>query len=718
VLVRGDGEPALLDFGIAKLLDPNASGRQEATHAQWFTPTYAAPEQRRGEAVSTATDVFALGLLLLEVLTEQVPVQNGEGLALPADLRRADGARLPAELALIVGQATHADPARRYLSPEALSEDLRRFLRGRPVLAAPDSWLYRSNKFLRRHPFAIGAAALALAVIAVSTWRLAAERDRALSAEHRAVSETAAARAVERYLVSLFEAADPDRSGRRQLSPRELVDIGRRQLATSLGDDPPQRARLLVTLGRLYARQGLPAEAIATLDEAADLLRGAAPDSAALVDALEELGNARRDNHEFPRALELLAEGMQRAAQLDGDGGARALRLRSEWALVLVRADRAGEAVGALNDVVARYDAAPALRGSEDHANALLFQSEALLTDNKVEASNQAALRAVTMLRVSHPANDPVLLAALGFLANSYRAKGDFAASENVLQEMLRERLKLYEPDSEMVALVRNELAVIYHSQGRLAQAREQMQLSLASARANLGEDSLSFGVSLNNLASVLEELGEYAEAEPLLRQSLAIAEKNAAEDSSAQVLARQNLGRLLMLSGRSAQALGYLAHPIPAGAEENPILDLQRGRQQFHLGEWERRAGDRSAAARHFDAAEALFKPIVAAESTRWGQLARSRGLLAAEAGDLPDAAARLRDALRIVGAARGQDYPGSAEIQLELAAVLWRSGQAGEARELVATAARTLHAQLSPDAPALQTLARVQAQIAGATP
>lgn len=716
VLVRGDGEPALLDFGIAKLLDPNASGRQEATHAHWFTPTYAAPEQRRGEAVSTATDVYALGLLLLEMLTETVPLPNTDGLVLPAVLTRADGTRLPAELVLIIGQATHADPARRYLSPEALSEDLRRYLRGRPVLAAPDSWRYRSGKFLHRHPFAVGAVALALAVIAVSTWRLAAERDRALSAERRALSETAASQAVERYLVSLFEAADPDQSGRRALSPRELVDIGKRQLATSLTDDPAQRARLLTTLGRLYARQGLPAEAITTLDEAAALLRVAAPDSAMLVDTLEELGNARRDNHEFPRALELLGEGMQVAARLDGDGGARALRLRSEWALVLVRADRPAEAVAALNDVVARYEAAADLRGSEDHANALLFQSEALLTDNKADAANRAAQRAVTMLRVSHPPDDPVLLSALGFLANSLRAKGDFAASESVLQEMLRERLKRYEPDSEMVALVRNELAVIYHSQGRLAQAREQMQLSLASARANLGEDSLSFGVSLNNLASVLEELGDYARAEPLLRQSLAIAEKNAAEDSSAQVLARQNLGRLLMLSGRLAEARGYLAHAIPPSAEENPTLDLQRGRQHFHLGEWERRSGHRSAAATQFDAAETVFKPIVAAASPRWGQLARSRGLLAADAGDLPSAIAQLREALRIVSAARGQEYPGTAEIELELAAVLLRSDAAGEARELITRAGKTLHAQLTADAPALKTLAQLQSQVGAA--
>ena len=714
VLVRADGEPALLDFGIAKLLDPNASGRQEATHAQWFTPTYAAPEQRRGEAVSTATDVYALGLLLHEVLTESLPAQNGEGLVLPTVLARADGTRLPAELALIVAQATHADPARRYLSPEALSEDLRRYLRGRPVLAAPDSWFYRTDKFLRRHPFAIGAATLALAVIAVSTWRLAAERDRALSAERRAVSETAAARAVEHYLVSLFEAADPDRSGRRQLSPRELVDLGKQQLATSLDNDPAQRGRLLVTLGRLYARQGLPTEAIATLEEAVTLLRESAPQSLSLVDALEELGNACRDNHEFPRALELLQEGLQRATALDGDVGARVLRLRSEVGLVLSRADRANEAVAMLNDVVARYDAASELRGGEDHSNALLFQSEALLTDNQAEAANRAAQRGVTLLRVARPANDPMLLASLGFLANTFRAMGNYPAAEKALQEMLRERLKIYEPDSEMIALVRNELAVIYHSQGRLAEAREQMQLSLASARTNLGEDSLSYSVSINNLASVLEELGDFAKAEPLLRQSVGIAERHAAEDSSAQALAHQNLGRLLMLSGQMREARDYLERRIPTDGDENAVLDLQRGRQQFHLGEWERRSGNRVAAAAHFDEAEKIFKPLVAAESPRWGQLARSRALLAAEAGDLPVAIARMREALRIVKTARGDNYPGTAEIEIELADLLARSGDVAAAKELVPAAARTLQAQLAPGAPGLKTLEKVQNRLA----
>ena len=142
VLLREDGRPVLLDFGIAKLVDPE-SRTADATQP-WFTPAYASPEQRRGQPLSTATDVYALGLLLFELLTDLPPDPDPEGaLRLPSSVAAARRRALRGDLDRIVLRATAIDPARRYASAEALADDLQRHLAGRPVRAVPDSLAYR-----------------------------------------------------------------------------------------------------------------------------------------------------------------------------------------------------------------------------------------------------------------------------------------------------------------------------------------------------------------------------------------------------------------------------------------------------------------------------------------------------------------------------------------------------------------------------------------------
>ncbi|MEO8673105.1 MAG: tetratricopeptide repeat protein [Tahibacter sp.] len=707
VLVRADGEPVLLDFGIAKLLDPDHSGPAEATGAQFYTPNWASPEQRRGEAASTASDVYALGLLLYELVYDVAPAPQPDG-RLGVPVHDAAGRPVPRDLQLILARATHVEAARRYASAETLAEDLRRWQRGRAVLAAPDSVAYRSSKFIRRHPIAIGLGLLGLALILAATWRTARERDRALRAEATAQQESTAARNVSDYLVSLFEAADPDQNGKRQLSPRELVDMGKNQLNGRFGDDPAQRGRLLLSLGRVYRKLGLPADAATTLGDAVQALRGSSA-SADLPHALEELGNAHRDNTDFEPALKALQE----AADLSSVGipdGAEALRIRAELALVQSRSEQTEPAIAGLQRVLAAYATHATTGDTEDRANARLFLAEALLNADRLDESLAAAQEALTMLRKNRPADDPVVVAAMGFLANVLRAKGQFSDAEGVLKDMLALRLARYDANSDSVALVRNELAIVYHGQGRIMEAREQMELSLASARVNLGEDNLSYAVSLNNLASMHEELGDYAKADGMLRQALSIAEKHASEDAAAVILYRQNLGRLLMLSGRLDEAWPLLSHPIGSDGDDSSNIALQRARQLFHLGEWFRRKHDLVQAQSYFDQADTALKPVAPAESPRFAQLARSRALLAAERGDTAVAIAGLREAVRMLLAARGQTYPGTAEAQVELAELLDKTGATTEAQTLFDLAAPPLMAQMADAAPARAKLERLR--------
>ncbi|WP_300616501.1 serine/threonine-protein kinase, partial [Dokdonella sp.] len=254
VLVRADGEPVLLDFGIAKLLGDTSVPSQQ-TGVPWFTPAYASPEQLKRERVGTAADVYALGALLYEVLTDTTPAPDAEGRLPPPS--RASGLAVDRELDLIVAKATHPEQERRYASAAALAEDLQRYLRGRPVHAAPDSLRYRVAKFVGRHRLACAATAVALAVAALFAWQLARERDRALHAEADARRQTETTENVVSYLVSLFRSAAPDEAGNRPIAPRDLVDRARREIDSRLSDAPRQRARLLASLGRIYLELGL-----------------------------------------------------------------------------------------------------------------------------------------------------------------------------------------------------------------------------------------------------------------------------------------------------------------------------------------------------------------------------------------------------------------------------------------------------------------------------
>ncbi|MEQ9568607.1 MAG: serine/threonine-protein kinase, partial [Longimicrobiales bacterium] len=286
VLVSDDGTVKLLDFGIARVLSDGGSGQTTVVGApRALTLAYAAPEQIDGGAITTATDVYALGTMLYELLTGFRPRDFAEGgdPKRPSDLptrtqhtlAAARGAeperlrrRLRGDLDTICMKALQDDPARRYATAGELLDDLRRHRTGRPVQARPDTFAYRASRFVRRNRAAVAgtgvAALLVLATAATYTVRLAAERDRARLAATEAQEVTA-------FLEGLFEVSDPSESMGRSLTAAEVLETGRRRLDLELRDQPRIRAALLATVGRVYTNLGLWSEARPLLDEALDI---------------------------------------------------------------------------------------------------------------------------------------------------------------------------------------------------------------------------------------------------------------------------------------------------------------------------------------------------------------------------------------------------------------------------------------------------------------
>ena len=408
VLVTETGEVKLLDFGIAKLLAMEGPDRraETATDSRVMTPAYASPEQVMGAAVSTATDVYALGLLLYELLCgrrahrlesrgaahlEQVVVQAdplpmADALTRPgpggdastaeaiAQARQTTPARLArqlrGDLARIAEMALRKDPDRRYATAAHLAEDLERYLDGRPMLARPHSLVYRASRFARRHRLALAAAAIVVATLVgytVLSVQHAREMEQAAARERQ---EAVKAREVADFVVGLFEASDPNVVQNRDAPVARMLDQGL-QRADALSTQPLLQARLLNAIGRVYFNLG-------KFDAAADI-------------ATRALAASRRgggDQHpDVARDYRLLGLATGQLGKAEGGGGlvpagarhpprrrrshGRRNRGRSQLPRVLPRRGRPTRRGGSLHpeSVTARRALLPA--GHEDTATSL-----------------------------------------------------------------------------------------------------------------------------------------------------------------------------------------------------------------------------------------------------------------------------------------------------------------------------------------------------------
>jgi serine/threonine-protein kinase len=527
ILVRADGTPKLLDFGIAKLLAPDAAssddGRITRTGMRVLTPAYASPEQVRGEPVSTASDVYALGVLLYELLAGRGPYgddvvgqrdlerrvvehEPARPSAVAGDERRRR--RLRGELDAIVLTALRKEPARRYASAERLADDVRRHLAGLPVAARADSRRYRLRKFVARHRWAVAAAAIALLLVAAFAVAMAVQRARI--ARERARAERTAA-----FLVELFTGANPEVARGREVTAHALLARGAVRLERDLALEPQTRAAMLDAIGRAYFGLGEYDAARPLLEEALAMRRrlhaGDHPDVAASLYALAYL---LRNQSDFDRAEPLYRESL-------------AMRRR------LLPADHP-DVVTSLNGL------AYLLRGRERWDAALPLYREAIARGRRVAA------------RGAGPG--PELAQSVYGLGATLQGRGDLVAAERAY----REALALFESlDGEHPGIntALFGIAATLHERGEHAAAESAYRASLAAGQRILGARHPVVTTDMASLATLLADRGELAEAERLYREALAIqrASLPAVNERTARTLV--GLGRTLARTGRAREA-------------------------------------------------------------------------------------------------------------------------------------------------------------------
>ncbi len=579
VMVSKEGRVKLLDFGIAKLLEGDGDGAptqltREAGGA--FTPAFAAPEQVTGGAVTTATDVYALGGLLYVLLAGRHPA--GELAASPAGLLRAiletepgrlsDGVHDPrlrrelrGDLDIIVAKALKKRPEERYASVTALAEDLRRTLAEEPILARPDSLAYRGRKFVRRHVRSLAAATLALftlaGVVASYGTRLAAERDRVRR-------EAQKAKEVSGFLTDLLSQADPyvaeQRGARGEPTVRSLLDAGAARAQKDLSTQPSLQREVLTLLGRIYERRGAYEQALPLLEQAVALGRRALGPSRELAQSLHNLGVARGQRAELDASRAALEEALIIRRQILGEEHPDVAVTHSELGRTLFDQGR-------LDEAEAHFRAALAIRrkmlGPADHETATSMSDLGLLLRQKGDRAGAEKLLRETLAvtRKASGPRHPDTATALANLALTINERGDPRTAEAMFREALAIGQASLGREHPSTAQRLANLAGVLRAQGKLAEAEATNTEALAISRPILGPEHPAVSRQEVGLARIYLDQGRPAIAEPLLRHALQVQQRSYAATDWRLGVTQSLLGDAYRKLSRFAEAEPYLLH-------------------------------------------------------------------------------------------------------------------------------------------------------------
>ncbi|GAB5518541.1 MAG: hypothetical protein RhofKO_07920 [Rhodothermales bacterium] len=462
ILVDAEGTVKLLDFGIAKLLAPTANALTVDT-GRLMTPGYAAPEQITGEPITTATDVYALGVLLYELLTDQRlldphthPAEVARRICddpptRPSTAIKEAPAHLPytapvlrkrlrGDLDTMVLHALRKAPDRRYATADQFHDDVDRYLTGLPLNAQPDTVGYRVRKFAGRHRWGV-ASALAFMILLVGsslTLAIQAQRLRATTAE--AVQAQAEAEQVSELLIDVFRASDPGVAQGREPTARELLHRGREKVSAELDDQPEARAQLLAVLSDVYEALGTPADALPLAEDALYIRRTLA---------------TTEDHPDIATAL-------NRLGWLHHKHG--------------------------------------------DHATA-----DSILQD------------ALTMRRALFEPHHPAIGRTLNDLAVVNQSLEQLDQTAAYLEEALAIRRAHYGPTHRAVGITLNNLAALYWAQGAYSDAERFFRESLVVLEAELGRRHPRYATALHNIGTALLIQEQYEDAETAYLEALGI---------------------------------------------------------------------------------------------------------------------------------------------------------------------------------------------------
>jgi serine/threonine protein kinase len=650
IVITGSGDPKLLDFGIATLVESEEEAGGEVTGSRtgaWFTPNYASPEQVCGERVTTLSDLYTLGVLLYELLAGARPYdildlspasvsQTVCGMVPPRPSARAvtgpRARRLRGDLDIIVLKALAKEPERRYRSAQDLAEDLRRHLDHQPVSARPDSLGYRMRTFARRNRAAVTGAALVLmallAGLVTTSWQAGIAR--------KALEES---QQVTDFLIGLFQLSDPNVAPVDPAFAATVLERGAARIE-ELGDQPEVQARLLDALGLLFVNLGRREDARKLIQRGLDTRR-------------EVLGESHPD---YAISLQHLA----RLARMDGRY-ADAERLYRQTLDILKRTRGVGH---------------------PDYTEALSELAFLLPYLSRTPEADSIYREVLAIRRRTLPPGDPAIANAILRVSATQRSMGRLAPAESLAREALAMRQQALGPLHPLVGQNLVNLAdILFKDSTRWKEAESAYIGGVALQRRAMGDRYLGLVHGLGNLAELLGRQGRFAEAESLARQTLEIRSANLGPNHQSVWFDRAALANLWAAQGRLQEAIAvreaadtYYTRAFGPNSPDGAGNTSSLGMLYLRTG--------------RLDLAEAVMLRALATRQRLHGiennQVAREYahlGMVSLRRGQFALAEQRLRESLRIFELTGSAEVGELSEIRRDLAEAYRRLGRPDEA-------------------------------------
>jgi tetratricopeptide (TPR) repeat protein/predicted Ser/Thr protein kinase len=658
ILVTEGGTVKLLDFGIAKQLEAlDPPGGKAGTLVRLMTPAYASPEQIRGDHAGIQTDVYALGVILYELLagrrrfdltgltpaeadavileqTAEKPSTVGR-ISAPA---RSLGNSAWADLDVLCLTAMHRDPQRRYATVDALIRDLDRFAKGHPLEARGDSLGYRADKFLRRNWKSVAALAVAgSGLVGIGTFHTA----RVSAARDAALAEAARTQRIQRFMLNLFEGGDTQVAPAADLRVVTLVERGIRE-ARSLDADPVIQAELYQTLGTIQQKLGNYDAADGLLRSALDerrLASGAAhPDTA---DSLIALGLLRVDQAKLDDAERLVQEGLaslRRTLPAEHPSIARAVAAVGR---VLRERGLYDQAVPPLEEAVRLYSAAP---GAErDLAATLTALANTHFYAGRFDVSDSLNRRVLEMDRRLYGDGHPNVADDLINLGASQTSRGHHADAGQYYREALEILEGWYGKDHPETASAMTILAQALSPQGQFDEASELLRQALATQERVYGKVHPRVAFALNELGMVATRRKALDEAETSLKRALDVYSAVYKGKHARVGIAMANLATVYLAREEYDRAAQLLNGALEIYASLLPADHLNVGIAQSKLGRARLRQKRFQGAEGHLLSAYAILSKQTN-PSLVWLQTVREDLAAVYRALDQPDKAERFR--------------------------------------------------------------------------
>jgi eukaryotic-like serine/threonine-protein kinase len=546
ILVMHAGQVRLLDFGVARLLEEGAAAETDITRlgGRALTPDYASPEQISGDSITTASDVYSLGILLYELLTGSRPyriLKGASGSDRPASIpcvdptrpsqssidetkartragftRKRLAAALRGDLDTIILKAIQKGPQGRYPTADAFGRDIERYLIGEPVLARPESRWYRARKFVLRNKLAVSAVAMVALALAAGAGIALWQAHIAVEEKRRADTEAATARAIDDFLrrdllsqASSATQAGPGKPPDPDIKMRTALDRAAASLTGKFDAQPAVEAAIRQTIGDTYSDMGLWAESEKQIARALELRR-------------HVLG---AEDKNTLSSVESLAEVYQREGKYDAAEALLNTLLETDRRL---GRENAPEAIAALHTL------AFVANSRADYAHAELIYRRVLEKERRVLTGE-----------------DDYTLSTMHNLAMVLSREAKYEEAEELLKKVIGIRRRVLGAEHPNTLMSLNGLGQLYQMEGKYSEAEPRLQAVLEARRHAMGEEHPDTLGSMTDLGLLYLYEGKYTAAEPLMTHAAETSTSVLGEDNPETQRYLGNLGRLYLREGK-----------------------------------------------------------------------------------------------------------------------------------------------------------------------